>query len=1103
MHWIAKRAFNFRILLAILVLANPAGLYAGSGKAFNTLVVVNTNSADSVELGNYYASAHGIPAHHICRISITTNTANLETNEFRAWLLNPITNHIATNDLTGQIDYLILCHDIPTRVRHTEGVSASLFYGFKNAPSYWEAGGCNLPSYTSNAYYKAERSFHSADGWNSTNGFIAFHLIASNLATAKLVVDRGADAQSTFPCSTINLHMNGEIGRFGREARYANAQFSFSSLPGLPVSCILAPYRLNMFGITNVMGFHDGFSTIPYCVRMSNTWMNGAYADHLTSWGGYITGFTNGMGQSTVLDWMGIGATASYGTITEPCAYLEKFPDPVMSFYYARGFTIGEAYTMSVEAPYHGLFAGDPLSAPFAAPPSLAITSPESYQIVTGSVPVHISACAHSNGVPPATLDLYFQDRLYTNLVALGPMPGNTLTIAVDGITNSAVAGTNDTLFNVVAALANAINSNSSQLVVAKPYGDRIELAYKYFDHAGDNAPVFASASSGTATSLTLGVGLAATNLHPSTYSARKRIWLYSATSSGANAGDTLTCTLTLTNGVSITNHLVASQGEKITNLLERLMLSINTNSTLMATNGVLYDRLANGVENVWRDGTLFARTPGPDGWGIQIDYQVTAVSNGSGLVTNYNFSSFMDDNPGDIRPRASVLFHVRPTNGVLQSTWMLDTTAFEDGIHVLDVVARDGSAAASASRLSLPMVICNESPQLTVLGTNGMAITNGEPASLAKGTDFGRNAIGIPRTNVFAIRNNGSAPLAITNWATNGAGSNAFILSGIPASVDAGGISNFVVVFMPDALGLREASLSFESDAILPQTNIMLSGTGSSLHTLTVVSEHGESVPPVGIHTNWLNDVLSNSVALPAPAGGTQYVCTGWSMAGHTPLAGYTTNFQMTVTNNATLIWLWTTNYWLETSSGPNGTVDVASAWQPAGIATQITASANLYFIFGNWSGSVSETNNPLLLLMDAPQSIQANFSALLATNGTPQWWLAQYGWTNDFDSAATNDYDNDGFFTWEEYIADTHPTNPESFYLPLEATGSVTSLAFGIGPTSTGRHYYVDSTPLLAEPDWATITNSPGNGAKWLPVITPPGTGLYFYRSRVSLPP
>lgn len=960
-----------RLLLALLWLA-PASLFAGGGP-FNTLVVVNTNSADSVELGNYYAAAHGIPGHHICPVGIDTNLVSVTSNEFQSLLLDPITSHIATNGLAGRIDCLVLCQAFPTRVRNVEGVSASLFYGFKNAPSYGEAS-CNLPTYTTNAYYRAERAFRSADGWNSTNGFIAFHLIASNLPTAKLVADRGATAQSSFPPSTVQLFFLGDAARGVREQLFPRAQFSCTSLPGLPLDCLIAPAYTNMTGKTNVMGYHDGYGNIPSGVRTGNIWLPGAYADHMTSCGGMIPDPC--YGQSTILDWMAIGATASYGTVAEPCNYLAKFPDPLLGFYYARGFTIGESYAMSVEAPYQGLFAGDPLAAPFAASPMMTVTSHTPYQIVTGTIPVQVSAAARSNGAPAAGLDLYLDGRFQTNLVMVSPTRNNQLSVAVGNRTNTAtVTPVNDTLFDAVGALADDINSDPAQIVSATAHGDRLELIYKQFDHAGDNVQVSASVSQGTAAALTLGVGLAATHLVPSIYPARKGLYLATQTSAGANAGDTITNIITLTNGVAVTNILVATQGEKPTNLLERLRSAINTNDILMATNGVRYDRLANSPNYF---GAFFARTPGPDGAGIQIDYSVSAVSNTTGLKTNYNFSAFMQDRPDDIRPRASILFHVRPTNGVLAATAAFDTTTLADGVHTLDFVARDGSAVAAQSRFTLPLVVANTS-----------------------------------------------------------------------------------CVF-------------------------------------TVSSAHGTSSPPGGLYLHPPGTALTNSVSAPAAVGGTQIVCTGWAMPGNDPTNGSSTNFTMTVTNDAALEWLWATNYWLDTAAAEHGSVDTPDSWQPAGISAPITALADPYYHFSNWTGSVSSTNNPLDLLMDAPKSIQANFATNYAAQGTPEWWLALHGWTNDFDAAETND-EPDGFPAWQEYIADTDPTNAASYphISAIARDGTNPVIAW---PASSNRVYQIHHIEDLLDTPWITQQLSLGTG-EWTDTNPPPATSRY-YRLAPRLP-
>lgn len=68
----------------------------------------------------------------------------------------------------------------------------------------------------------------------------------------------------------------------------------------------------------------------------------------------------------SVLEWLEAGATASYGTVIEPCNFPGKFPNvPVAMRHYLDGETAIEAYWKSVLMPGQGLFVGDPLAAPF------------------------------------------------------------------------------------------------------------------------------------------------------------------------------------------------------------------------------------------------------------------------------------------------------------------------------------------------------------------------------------------------------------------------------------------------------------------------------------------------------------------------------------------------------------------------------------------------------------------------------------------------------------------------------------------------------------------------------------------------------------------
>ena len=68
---------------------------------------------------------------------------------------------------------------------------------------------------------------------------------------------------------------------------------------------------------------------------------------------------------------------------------------------------------------------------------------------------------------------------------------------------------------------------------------------------------------------------------------------------------------------------------------------------------------------------------------------------------------------------------------------------------------------------------------------------------------------------------------------------------------------------------------------------------------------------------------------------------------------------------------------------------------------------------------------------------TLEAVFAENLAANGTPEWWLAGQGFTNDFDAAALGDPDEDGFPTWQEFRAGTDP-NAAASRLQFEGIGS-----------------------------------------------------------------
>jgi hypothetical protein len=123
-------------------------------------------------------------------------------------------------------------------------------------------------------------------------------------------------------------------------------------------------------------------------------------------------------------------------------------------------------------------------------------------------------------------------------------------------------------------------------------------------------------------------------------------------------------------------------------------------------------------------------------------------------------------------------------------------------------------------------------------------------------------------------------------------------------------------------------------------------------------------------------------------------------------------------------------------------------------------------------------------------------------ASNGVSIAWLEDMGYTNEFDQAALADPDSDGFENWQEYHADTIPTNGTHY--PMIGMAS-NQLFFA---SSTNCDYTVEwCTNLLggaeasppgqtasAPPAWQTYTNLTGTGSEMLLPATSTNTTRFF---------
>jgi hypothetical protein len=170
--------------------------------------------------------------------------------------------------------------------------------------------------------------------------------------------------------------------------------------------------------------------------------------------------------------------------------------------------------------------------------------------------------------------------------------------------------------------------------------------------------------------------------------------------------------------------------------------------------------------------------------------------------------------------------------------------------------------------------------------------------------------------------------------------------------------------------------------------------------------------------------------------------------------------------------------------TSGVSGNGSITpTASVPAGSSPVFYISPALYNSVSNVmvdSVNIGRTNSYTFVNVITNHSIYAEFVENIATNGTPEAWLASFGWTNNFDQAALADADGDGLATWQEYAADTIPVDSNSVLrisLITESNG-VCSLGWQ-GGSNAWQVLEVCSNLNGGTADWVSIiTNAPPTG-------------------------
>ncbi|HEV2327804.1 MAG TPA: TIGR03790 family protein [Verrucomicrobiae bacterium] len=452
-----------RVLWGFFIALVTLKLHAG-GSGLNTVVVVNQASSNSCELANYYCQQRQIPPQNVLYINWTGGNTLWASNDLQTNLVTPLLNMLGTRQLTNQIQFLVLSMDIPFQTSDgstIDGTTSALFYGLR-------LGDGTDPLGFTNSYAASEGVFNQDTPLAGAPGysFLTTMITGDSLAHAEQLVDQGVGGDGTFPQQPVVLAKSSDVARNVRYIYFDNAIFNANILG---VSSI---FRTNTDSVGlpgGCMGYETGLAdfSVPQGV-----FVPGSVADSLTSFGGIIFGSNS---QTNELAFIDAGAAGSYGTVSEPGDDTQKFPNPQVYFYQARGFNLAESYYQSINAPFLGLIVGEPLAAPFAQPGTGQWGTNLVNAVLSGTTNLTVNFIDRNRSLQQA--DLFVDGVYYATLTNVPPAAGNVLTVNLNGYPITYIIPTNTDLTTVANGLAASINAatNATQ-IAASAYGDRIQL---------------------------------------------------------------------------------------------------------------------------------------------------------------------------------------------------------------------------------------------------------------------------------------------------------------------------------------------------------------------------------------------------------------------------------------------------------------------------------------------------------------------------------------------------------------------------------------------------------------------------------------------------
>lgn len=340
-----------------------------ANKPENVLVVVNSESAVSRGIGEYYAQRRAIPAKNICRIK-APDRETISRDEYDRILAPGVGACLKRNGLVETILYIVTTQGVPLRVKGVvsmDGDNAAvdselaLLYQDLHGKPHALSGPTHNPFYGQrDAAFRHPRFAM----------YMVTRLAAYDLAGARAIIDRSLAARNA--------------GKFVLDLRSKREESGDDWLRNAAVllpqeRIVLDESPTVLYGQKQVIGYaawgsndknrkerHLRFEWLPGAIATEYVSTNGrTFAKpptiwNIGTWQDRNTWFA-GSPQSMSADFLAEGATGASGHIDEPYLQFTPRPDYVLPAYFS-GRNLAESFYMSMPAlSWQNIVIGDPL----------------------------------------------------------------------------------------------------------------------------------------------------------------------------------------------------------------------------------------------------------------------------------------------------------------------------------------------------------------------------------------------------------------------------------------------------------------------------------------------------------------------------------------------------------------------------------------------------------------------------------------------------------------------------------------------------------------------------------------------------------------------